>query len=222
MHYLIENGLAFYWGTSEWTAARIAQAIACCETNNLHKPIVEQSQYNMLARDVFEKEYRDLFVSHGMGTTIWSPLASGLLSGKYNDGNIPDGSRFATDDGFMKMVFNRYLSPKTKDATVAKFAKLGELAKELNVTQPQLCLAWTLANTDVSVALLGFSRLSQVEENLKSIELYQRWTPEIDAKIEAILENKPDAVMDFSSSPWTQTKGRRAEALLKEGRDHKN
>mmetsp|Transcript_54036 Transcript_54036/g.74095 ORF Transcript_54036/g.74095 Transcript_54036/m.74095 type:complete len:235 (-) Transcript_54036:471-1175(-) len=90
MHYLVESGLTFYWGTSEWTAARIEQAIAFCEAKGLHKPIVEQPQYNMLVRDRFEKEYRDIFMSHGYGTTIWSPLASGILAGKYNDGNIPE------------------------------------------------------------------------------------------------------------------------------------
>mmetsp|Transcript_4616 Transcript_4616/g.3120 ORF Transcript_4616/g.3120 Transcript_4616/m.3120 type:complete len:177 (+) Transcript_4616:637-1167(+) len=176
----------------------------------------------MLVRDTFEKEYRDLFISHKTGTTIWSPLASGLLAGKYNDGNIPEASRFSSDSDFIKGLYNRYLSADKKEATVAKFNKLAELAKELGVSQVQLCLAWAISNTDVSVALLGFSRVSQVEENLKCIDLYHRWTPEIDAKIEAILENKPDPVMDFNANPWVPTKGRRAEALLKEGVDHKN
>lgn len=160
MHFLVESGLTFYWGTSEWTAARIEQAIAFCEANKLHKPIVEQPQYNMLVRDKFEKEYRDIFMSHGYGTTIWSPLASGLLAGKYNDGKIPEASRFSSDSEFIKGLYNRYLSEDKKEATVKKFVALGELAKELGYSQAQLCLAWAIANTDVSVAILGFSRVS--------------------------------------------------------------
>lgn len=95
MNHVIELGWAFYWGTSEWPADRIAEAIQICNANDWHFPIVEQPEYSMLQRDKFEKEYRNIFKDHEHGSTIWSPMAGGILSGKYNDGNMPEGSRFA-------------------------------------------------------------------------------------------------------------------------------
>jgi voltage-dependent potassium channel beta subunit len=157
MSWIIDQGKAHYWGTSEWPADHISRAIEMCERLNLHKPVVEQAQYNMMVRSNFEKNYRRLFSDYGYGSTIWSPLWGGILSGKYNDGNIPDGSRFA--DPTNKWIWDRYMGPKTKDKTVEALNKIADIAKELDCTQPQLCLAWAIANKDVSTCLLGFSRL---------------------------------------------------------------
>jgi voltage-dependent potassium channel beta subunit len=178
MNTIIENGSVFYWGTSEWPADRISKAIEICERLNLHKPIVEQPQYNILHRDAFEKEQRRIFDEYKYGSTIWSPLAGGVLSGKYNDGNIPEGSRFDKEKQLQAMFM------KKLDST--KLVALGELAKELGFTQAQLAIAWTVANTDVSTCLLGFSRLEQIDENLKALELYYKWNQEIENKVEAI------------------------------------
>eukprot|EP00351_Strombidinopsis_sp_SopsisLIS2011_P005274 CAMPEP_0116881496 /NCGR_PEP_ID=MMETSP0463-20121206/13603_1 /TAXON_ID=181622 /ORGANISM="Strombidinopsis sp, Strain SopsisLIS2011" /LENGTH=176 /DNA_ID=CAMNT_0004533489 /DNA_START=598 /DNA_END=1128 /DNA_ORIENTATION=+ len=176
----------------------------------------------MLVREKFEKEFRDLYISHGTGTTIWSPLASGILAGKYNDGNIPDGSRFANDSEFMKAIFNRYFSKDVKDATIIRLNKLADLAKELKFPRFNFALLGLSLTLMYQLLFLDSQESSQVAENLKALDLYKKWTPELDAKVEAILENKPDPMMDFNASPWVPTKGRRAEALLKEGRDFPN
>lgn len=117
MSWLIDQGMTFYWGTSEWPSQRITEAIALCDKYSLHKPVVEQPQYSMLTRERFEKEYKHLFESTGYGTTIWSPLGMGLLSGKYNDGTKPDGSRFATDKA-QKSFYERFFGEGKKEGTV--------------------------------------------------------------------------------------------------------
>jgi len=152
----------------------------------------------MITRNRFEKDCRRLFSEYKYGTTIWSPLAGGILSGKYNDGNIPAGSRF-DNHKMIDHLWQRYMS-KEKDKTLVMLNKLNELAVSLGYTQPQLALAWAIANTDVSTCMLGFSRVSQVEENLKALELYKKWTPEIEAKVGAILGNDPD--LDLDARAW--------------------
>ena len=144
MNWVIEKGWAHYWGTSEWPAERIATAIELCTKRGWARPIVEQCEYNMLRRDNFEKNYRNLFAEQKYGSTIWSPLASGILSGKYNDGNIPQDSRFGSSDS-LNFVWVKYMSQE-KDKTCAKLRKLADLAKELGTTQPVLCLAWAIAS----------------------------------------------------------------------------
>lgn len=134
MHSVIEQGKAFYWGTSEWTADRITKAMEICERLHLHKPIVEQPQYNMLVRQKFENEYRFLFSEYKYGTTIWSPLAGGILAGKYNDGNIPEGSRYDQHKGMLDPIWNKYMGPENKDATLKKLNALADVAKELGYT----------------------------------------------------------------------------------------
>jgi aryl-alcohol dehydrogenase-like predicted oxidoreductase len=201
MHQLIEDGLTFYWGTSEWPADWVARAIGICERLGLHKPIVEQCEYSMLRRDNMEKGLRRVFESYKLGTTVWSPLASGILSGKYNDGNVPEDSRFGAKKigggDIENWVWTKYMDPKIKDDTCKKLRALADLAKEHGYTQPQMCLAWVIANTDVSTAILGFSRVSQIEENLKAIEMMDKWTPELDAKCTEILANSPEFDMDW-------------------------
>lgn len=162
LHYIIEQGKAFYWGTSEWPADRIAKAIEICERLNLHKPVVEQPQYHQLARDRFEKEYRRIFGEYKYGSTIWSPLAGGILTGKYNSGDIPEGSRYAKDKhgADLDPIWAKYFSEEKKANTLEKLNKLGDLAKELGYSQAQLALAWAIANRDVSTCLLGFTKTS--------------------------------------------------------------
>jgi voltage-dependent potassium channel beta subunit len=171
MHSVIEQGKAFYWGTSEWTADRISKAIEICERLSLHKPIVEQSQYSMLVRQRFENEYRFVFSEYKYGTTIWSPLAGGILSGKYNSGDIPEGSRYDNHKN-LDTIWQKHMGPENKDKTLKVLNQLGDIAKDLGYSQAQLALAWAIANKDVSTCILGFTRLSQVEENLKTLELY--------------------------------------------------
>jgi voltage-dependent potassium channel beta subunit len=211
MSWIIENNKAFYWGTSEWPADRIAKAIEICEKLNLHKPIVEQPQYSMICRDKFEHEYRRLFSEYKYGTTVWSPLAGGILSGKYNNGNIPEGSRYDNHKFLLNGNWKTLMNPDAKEKSIKKLNSLAELAKELGFTQAQLALAWVIANTDVSTCILGFTKLYQVEENLKALELYYKWTPEIEKKVREILDNEPEATTNFRT--WAPLAQRRDLAL---------
>lgn len=131
MHWIIENNKALYWGTSEWPADRISKAIEICEKLNLHKPIVEQPQYNMIHRDRFEHEHRRIFSEYKYGSTIWSPMAGGILSGKYNDGNIPEGSRFDSHKDVIGFQWMAHMKPSKKEKTLKILNGLAELAKEL-------------------------------------------------------------------------------------------
>jgi len=196
MNQLIENGQAFYWGTSEWPIERIMEAHAVCDRLGLIRPIVEQPQYHMLWRDTVEVKYAPAFAKYGMGTTIWSPLAGGLLTGKYNDG-IPKGSRYDTEDPLLKSIWNKYFSEEKKDKTFAALRGLAEIAKELGCTQAQLALAWTLVNKDVSTAIFGATSPQQVEDNVKAVEIYKKLTPEINERIDKLLNNRPETEYDF-------------------------
>jgi voltage-dependent potassium channel beta subunit len=184
MHNIIERGKAFYWGTSEWPAADIVAALEIAERHHLHKPVMEQPQYNMLVRDRFEMEYLRLFKDYGYGSTIWSPLASGLLTGKYNQG-IPAGSRGALKDF-------EWLLPRLTDADrLARVRSLQPIADELSCNMAQLALAWCLKNPHVSTVITGASRVSQVQENLKALETVEKLTPMVMESIENLLQNKP-------------------------------
>eukprot|EP00347_Sterkiella_histriomuscorum_P022012 403331992 len=210
MSWVIDQGKAFYWGTSEWPADRISKAVEICERLNLHKPIVEQPQYSMFVRDNFEKNYRRLFAEYKYGTTIWSPLAGGILAGKYNDGNIPAGSRY-DNHKHLDVIWQKIMGDKAREASLKKLNKLADLAKEVGYTQAQLALAWAIANKDVSTCILGFTRLSQVDENLKALELYKKWNADLEKKCRDILENDPEAEMDWRK--WQPLAQRRDQAL---------
>jgi aryl-alcohol dehydrogenase-like predicted oxidoreductase len=197
MHSVIEQGKAFYWGTSEWTADRITKAIEMCERLNLHKPIVEQSQYNMLVRSKLENEYRLLYTEYKYGTTIWSPLAGGILSGKYNDGFIPAGSRYDNHVSVVDSNWQKYMNESARSTTIKKLNGLGGIAKDLGYTQAQLALAWAIANKDVTTCILGFSKVSQVQENLKAVELYNLWNADIEKRVRDVLANEPAPFMDY-------------------------
>ena len=191
MNYVIDKGWAFYWGTSEWRADQIERAIKICEKLNLIPPIVDQCQYSMLERDKVDNEYSDLFRMYKLGTTIWSPLKGGILTGKYLN-EIQEGTRLAKND-HMKSRYD-----KEKDTINPKIAKLKEFAeKKVGCSLAQLAVSWVIANKDVSTCILGASKASQLEENFKSLEIYKKLTPELLTEIETILDNCPKGETDF-------------------------
>ncbi|MEO8357825.1 MAG: aldo/keto reductase [Chloroflexota bacterium] len=171
MHNIIEWGKAMYWGTSEWSAAEIAAAIEIAERHHLHKPITEQPVYNLFERHRFSSEYERVYKEYGYGTTIWSPLASGLLTGKYSRG-IPEGSR-GTLEGYDWL--HDQLTDKEK---LSKVRALEPIAKELDCTLSQLAIAWCLKNPYVSTVITGASRVEQVHENMKAGEVAKKITPD--------------------------------------------
>lgn len=186
---LIHQGLILYWGTSEWSAADIMRAHGLTREYGLTPPQMEQPQYNMLNRERVEKEYLPLYREIGLGTTIWSPLASGLLTGKYSKG-IPPGSRASLEGyGWLR-------EHVTTKENVAKVQQLEPVAKELDCTLAQLSLAWCLKNPNVSTVLTGASQPKQVEENMKVIEALPKLGPEIMERIDSILGNKPETDQD--------------------------
>jgi voltage-dependent potassium channel beta subunit len=177
MHNIIEWGKAMYWGTSEWSADEIVAAIQIAEKHHLHKPITEQPEYNLFARTRFEKEYARLFQDYGYGTTIWSPLASGMLTGKYLKG-IPKDSR-ANLKGYTWL----HKDVKNKER-LAKVRALQPIAKGLGCTLSQLSLAWCLKNPNVSTVILGASKVEQLHENLKAQKVVVKLTPKVMEKID--------------------------------------
>jgi len=185
MHDIVSHGKAVYWGTSMWSAAEIMAAWQIADKHHLHKPVMEQTEYNMFNRQKVEKEYRRLYQDIGLGTTTWSPLASGMLTGKYNDG-IPADSR-ANLKGY------EWLKPDLTDADrIEKVKKLAPLAAGLGISMAQLALAWCLKNPQVSTVIMGASRVAQVHENLKALEAVEKLTPEVMVAIETILGNRPE------------------------------
>jgi aryl-alcohol dehydrogenase-like predicted oxidoreductase len=165
------------------------------EKYNLIAPVVEQPQYNAFHRERFEVEYAPLFRQYGYGTTIWSPLASGLLTGKYNDG-IPEDSRFATNPAFFENTVKE-LKSEAGQAKIEKVRKLSAIAERLGGTVTHLSLAWAAKNPNVSTVILGATKIEQVLDNLKALDLIDKLTPEILAEIEAVLDNKPKGVATF-------------------------
>jgi len=176
---VIDRGKALYWGTSEWTADEIRAAWDVADRNGWHKPVVEQPQYNLFHRERVEKEYARLYEDIGLGTTVWSPLASGLLTGKYLDG-IPEDSRGALE-GY------DWLHDKLTDEDAnAKVRALGDVADELGVTLAQLSIAWCARNPDVSTVITGASRVEQVHDNMGALDALAKLTPDVAERIDAI------------------------------------
>ena len=175
---MVSSGKALYWGTSEWPAADIAAAWHVADRHHLHKPVMEQPQYNLLHRERVEREYARLYADYGIGTTIWSPLASGLLTGKYAAG-IPAGTR-ATLKGY------EWLAERLSDqAKLARVARLAPIAADLSCTLAQLSLAWCLTNPHVSTVITGASHVGQVRENLAALPVVAQLTPDVLARIDA-------------------------------------
>ena len=187
MNQVIRQGKAFYWGTSEWSARQISEACFFARQEHLIPPTMEQPEYNMFTRERVEKEYAPLYRDFGLGTTIWSPLAGGLLTGKY-DGGIPPATRVSLP-GY-EWLRERYEGPEA-DIRIGKVHRLRAVADELGMTSAQLALAWCLKNPNVSSVITGASRPGQVVENMKALEAVDRLSPEIMEGIETILGNRP-------------------------------
>jgi voltage-dependent potassium channel beta subunit len=185
MNTLIQQGKILYWGTSEWANDELMAAFVFAEKNHLIGPTMEQPQYNMFERTKIEKDFLLLFRDFGLGTTIWSPLASGLLTGKYNTG-MPSDTRLSIEG--MDWLKERTLGDETR---IEKTRHLNLLAKELGTTLPKLGVAWCVKNPNVSTAILGASKPEQLKENLTAIEVLPLLTPDVMERIEAILQNKP-------------------------------
>ncbi|WP_028670305.1 potassium channel beta subunit family protein [Saccharospirillum impatiens] len=187
MHQLVMQGKIVYWGTSEWSAQQITEAHAIARQEHLTPPIMEQPQYNMFNRDKVEGDYQPIYEQYGLGTTIWSPLASGILTGKYLDG-IPDDSRINLP-GY-EWLKDSFLSDAGK-ARLEKVRHLKPIADELGVSLTHLSLAWCLKNPNVSTVILGASRLSQLEDNLKALDATDKLDAAVMERIDAVLDNKP-------------------------------
>ena len=187
MDTLIQQGKVLYWGTSEWSAQEIMEAYGIARQYNLTPPTMEQPQYNMFHRERFENEYARLYSEIGLGTTIWSPLASGLLTGKYNDG-MPKDTRLKLEK--MEWLKESTLGEDGK-IKIEKTKKLSLLAEDLGTNLPRLALAWCLKNKNVSTVITGASKVEQLKDNLLAMEVVEKITEEVMIKIEAILNNKP-------------------------------
>jgi voltage-dependent potassium channel beta subunit len=185
MNTLIQQGKILYWGTSEWSSDEIMQAFVFAERHHLVGPTMEQPQYNMFERSKIEKEFLLLFRDFGLGTTTWSPLASGLLTGKYNNG-MPTDNRLHIEG--MDWLKERTLGDR---ARIEKTKKLSEVAGDLGTTLPKLAIAWCIRNPNVSTAILGASKPEQLKETITSIEVTPMLTGEVIERIESILGNKP-------------------------------
>ena len=185
MNVFIQQGKILYWGTSEWTAAQIVEAVGLARQHHLIPPVVEQPQYNMLHRRRVEMELAPVARRFGIGLTTWSPLYSGILTGKYNEGVIPEGSRASLEN--MGWIRDR-ITPEV----IAKVRQLSELAAELGMTTAQLAIAWLLRRKEVSSVITGATRMDQLEENLGAAGALDRLGDEVLERIEAILQNAPE------------------------------
>ncbi|KIX03580.1 uncharacterized protein Z518_07133 [Rhinocladiella mackenziei CBS 650.93] len=190
MNYLINTGKTFYWGTSEWNSEEIAMAWACAERLNLIGPVMEQPEYNMLARDRVEREYALLYENYGLGLTIFSPLKTGILTGKYNDG-IPEDSRIAkSTEGFTTNQRESYGNEQWQKA-LTQVRLLKPVAEKLGTDQATLALAWVLKNPHVSSAITGASKVEQIAKSVTALDLLPKLDDKVMAEIDDILGNKP-------------------------------
>lgn len=184
MHNLITQGKVLYWGTSQWSGAEIMEAHRVAQQYNLIGPVMEQPQYNMFDRHKMELDYLPVFRNVGLGTTIWSPLAAGFLTGKYLEG-VPEGARLGIT-GF-EWLRDRWL----KEDRIEKLRKLVELANNLDISMAAMAIAWTIKNPNVTTAILGATRKEQLLQNFEALEVMPLLTPEVMGKIEEILQNRP-------------------------------
>ncbi|MCJ1358725.1 MAG: hypothetical protein MMC33_008725 [Icmadophila ericetorum] len=191
-NHLISTGKAFYWGTSEWNADEIATAWGVANRLNLIGPLMEQPQYNMLARDRVEKDYILLYENYGTGMTIFSPLKAGILTGKYNNG-VPEDSRMAVSEGFKRMMSSKFEGEEWR-REIEKVKALQPIADKLSCNLAQLAMAWVLKNPHVSSAITGASRVSQIYESVQSLAVLPKLTAEVMEEIEDVLGNKPPAL----------------------------
>ncbi len=193
MNFLIDQGLVFYWGTSEWTADQIMQAYSIARQFDLIPPTMEQPQYNMFTRKKVEREYVRLYGEIGLGTTIWSPLASGMLTGKYNQG-IPENTRLSLKGyEWLREDFENEIARQR----ITKVKLLAPIAENNGMTIAQLAIAWCLKNLHVSSVITGASKPQQVSENMQSMDHLGKLTVEVMEQIESILDNKPEPLSDY-------------------------
>ena len=192
MNFLLDQGLAFYWGTSEWSAEQLRQAYEVARREHLVPPLMEQPQYNMFERERVETEYRPLYRDFKLGLTTWSPLYSGLLSGKYNDG-VPEDSRINTP-GY-EWLRERFESEEGQKQ-LETVRKLASVADDLGCSMAQLALAWCLKNPDVSTVITGSSKAEQVTQNMEALNVVDKLTDEVMNRIEEVLDNKPAPMPD--------------------------
>ena len=184
---LVRQGKVFYWGTSEWSARQLTEAYEVAYRLGLEPPTMDQPQYNMFHRERVEVEYHPLYENYGLGTTIWSPLASGFLTGKYNEG-VPDDSRLNLE-GFDWL--RERLENEEWQRNLQKVRDLTQVAKELDTSMPRLAIAWCLLNPNVSTVITGASKTSQIHDNMKALETLDKLTGDVQERIESILDNKP-------------------------------
>jgi aryl-alcohol dehydrogenase-like predicted oxidoreductase len=195
MSYLINRGKAFYWGTSEWSIEQIMEAYHAARREHLSPPTMEQPQYNMFHRERVEQEYLRAYETFGLGTTIWSPLASGLLTGKYNE-SVPDDSRLALPgyEWLQEMV-----ESTEGQQRLEKVRQLTPIAEELGTSMAKMALAWCLKNPHVSTVITGASKPEQVKENMEALAVVDKLTPAVMVQIEEVLANKPTPPEDLRS-----------------------
>jgi aryl-alcohol dehydrogenase-like predicted oxidoreductase len=184
MNHLIQQGKILYWGTSEWSAQEIMEAHAAAKDYRLIGPTMEQPEYNLFARTKVEVEYSQIYKTYGLGTTIWSPLASGILTDKYLD-QFPEGTRLGIEG--LEWLKERALT----EAKLNKIRELNKLAKGMGTNLAKLAIAWCLKNPDVSTVILGASKTEQLEETLTAFEVVPLITTEVEQQMEKILQNKP-------------------------------
>jgi voltage-dependent potassium channel beta subunit len=197
--HLIDQGKASYWGTSEFTPLQLMEVYKICDRYGYNYPIAEQCQYNMFIRENVEVNYTELFDRYGLGTTIWSPLSGGILSGKYNDGNFPESSRL-TDPALPPLAKTRYLArfnEENKPKTIAQLQGLKTIADELGISQSQLSIAWCMKNPDVSTAITGATSVAQAEDSVKAVEALGKLDSSVLLRIEEILGNRPTPHTDY-------------------------
>jgi voltage-dependent potassium channel beta subunit len=193
MNHIINQGKALYWGTSEWSAEQIMDAYHIARREHLIPPSMEQPEYNMFHRERVEKEYANLYSDIGLGTTIWSPLAGGMLTGKYNRG-IPEGSR-ATVEGY-EWLREQYIDEGAQ-RRIKKVEQMIPIAHDLECSMAQLALAWCLKNPNISTVITGASRPEQVTENMKALDVSKKLTDDVMEQLESILDNKPQKEKDW-------------------------
>ncbi|PWW74036.1 Aldo/keto reductase [Tuber magnatum] len=191
-NHVIDQGKAFYWGTSEWSAEEITDAWRVADRLGLIGPVMEQPQYNLLVRDRVEREFYNLYAKHGLGLTTFSPLKMGILSGKYNDFKIPEGSRLSSSsDAFTKSMRAKFDTDEEMKKQINTTKRLEAVAKELGITLSQLAIAWIIKNPNISSVITGASRPEQVLENVEAVKHADKLTPEIMERVEEIVDNKP-------------------------------
>ena len=209
MNYIIDQGLAFYWGTSGWSASQIMETYSICDRLGLIRPICEQTHYNLFTRSPVEDEYNDLIKKYKLGLITYSPLECGILTGKYIN-EVPKDSRANLNYDNANTLMDKYT--REKKVWDEKLLKLKEIAeKKIKCSLAQLCIAWIIANPDVSCCLFGASKASQIEDNMKALEIYKKIDKDTFIEIEKIMDNAPKGEMDYLT--FTQLPSRRNVAM---------